>query len=78
MMQLLRNNSCISLACVDINLCYTQYFDETREPPWLSLALCDMAVFMVDLYTALDVHTTETIEEGHRWLKEFSDLLQVP
>lgn len=33
---------------------------------------------MVDLYTALDVHTTETIEEGRRWLKEFSDLLQVP
>jgi len=33
---------------------------------------------MVDIYTALDVHTTETIAEGRRRLKEFSNLLQVP
>jgi hypothetical protein len=32
---------------------------------------------MVDLYTGMDVHTMDTIQEGRRLLVEFSDLLQV-
>lgn len=47
------------------------------SPSGYKLLICLQSYLALDMYTALEVHTTETIERGRNELKRFMSLLEV-